>query len=76
MSAQGEERDEAIFKRWDGVLKRLAEGPREPYPAYHVIEHRYISTACLHGRHGECRLQCKFCEARCECECHKARSGA
>lgn len=29
--------------------------------------HRYVSTACLHGQHGECRLTCKFCKALCGC---------
>lgn len=48
--------------------------------------HRYTSTACHHGRHGDCATggtrwdgtskvpaQCKYCDARCECrECdHK-----
>lgn len=31
-------------------------------------EHHYISTACLHGRHTECRKQCKFCSANCACK--------
>lgn len=45
-------------------------------------EHRYLSTACFHNRHGYCKAmtgyqgakrpaQCKFCEARCHCPCHQ-----
>lgn len=30
-------------------------------------EHHYISTACLHGRHDDCRQQCKWCPSRCAC---------
>jgi hypothetical protein len=30
-----------------------------------------MSTACLHEVHGECRKQCKFCEAKCYCFCHE-----
>jgi len=33
--------------------------------------HDYKSTACLHGQHADCRLSCKFCDAKCSCECHK-----
>jgi hypothetical protein len=42
-------------------LVRLAE----PSPG-----HAYVSTACQHERHGECRLTCKFCPAVCGCACH------
>jgi hypothetical protein len=35
-------------------------------------EHRYMSTACLHGHHGACRKTCKFCEVSCRCRCHQA----
>jgi hypothetical protein len=34
----------------------------EPLP-----EHRYVSTACQHGRHDQCRRTCKFCDAACGC---------
>lgn len=44
--------------------------------------HVYLSTACWHGRHQHCDAmlgtqglkrpaQCKFCEARCICSCHR-----
>jgi hypothetical protein len=46
------------------------------------IDHEYLSTACLHGRHSYCAAaerpdgtpkvpgSCKFCQAACVCECH------
>lgn len=36
--------------------------------------HRYKSTACKHELHDQCRETCKFCEAKCRCQCHKAES--
>lgn len=33
--------------------------------------HRYLSTGCLHLKHTQCRLTCKFCPARCVCDCHR-----
>jgi hypothetical protein len=40
-----------------------------------MTPHDYISTGCLHGQHGSCRLTCKFCDARCQCPCdHQALS--
>lgn len=33
--------------------------------------HSYISTACLHQLHRKCRVKCKWCEARCICDCHE-----
>ncbi len=33
-------------------------------------EHYYLSTACLHGEHPQCRATCKFCPAECICPCH------
>lgn len=35
-----------------------------------LVEHQYLSTACLHGRHDDCRLTCKWCPAPCLCDCH------
>jgi hypothetical protein len=32
--------------------------------------HVYMSTACLHTRHEDCRKTCKFCGAACVCACH------
>jgi hypothetical protein len=36
--------------------------------------HTYTSTACIHARHDQCRLTCKFCQARCLCTCHASDS--
>lgn len=49
--------------------------------------HVYLSTACLHGRHGYCQSKtgsnpvgqtwvknpavCKFCKSPCTCPCHR-----
>lgn len=30
----------------------------------------YVSTACQHGFHERCRLQCKFCPSACGCPRH------
>lgn len=46
-----------------------------------MVDHVYLSTACLHERHDHCNAmvgyegvkrpaQCKWCEARCICVCH------
>jgi hypothetical protein len=43
--------------------------------------HEYLSTGCWHGEHDYCKSmtgyggskrpgRCKFCDARCRCECH------
>lgn len=34
-----------------------------------MSDHQYLSTACLHEQHAECRQVCKFCPKSCECEC-------
>lgn len=34
-------------------------------------DHDYLSTACHHKRHDQCRKTCKFCEVECCCECHE-----
>lgn len=51
-------------------------GP-EPRRAFHVrgcpndlVPHDYVSTACHHGLHEQCRLTCKFCPTDCGCPCH------
>lgn len=52
-------------------------------PAVPPGGHVYLSTGCLHGEHGYCQgktgrvgakvpATCKFCAARCRCECHQA----
>lgn len=48
-----------------------------------VVEHIYLSTGCLHGKHGYCQsatgaagaktpASCKFCAAPCRCSCHRS----
>jgi hypothetical protein len=32
--------------------------------------HSYMSTACHHGLHRDCRRTCKFCTSKCRCHCH------
>ncbi|GAA0639441.1 hypothetical protein GCM10009547_49460 [Sporichthya brevicatena] len=32
--------------------------------------HYYLSTACRHEVHGQCRRTCAFCDAACVCFCH------
>lgn len=39
-------------------------------------EHRYLSTACHHRLHTNCRLTCKWCPAACRCWCHAAARAA
>lgn len=36
------------------------------------MPHAYVSTACMHGIHDQCRKECKFCKAPCGCACHEA----
>lgn len=36
-------------------------------------EHVYVSTACVHEKHEECRKACKFCGGACRCSCHAVR---
>ena len=38
-----------------------------------VEDHYYLSTACLHAEHEQCRRACKFCSARCHCHCHDGK---
>jgi hypothetical protein len=30
----------------------------------------YLSTACIHEHHDECKGTCKFCDSNCRCKCH------
>lgn len=54
-----------------------------PHPPVREIPrpHRYLSTACFHGLHAQCRRWCKFCSVSCLCEdpdcpCYKFRNSA
>jgi len=33
--------------------------------------HAYLSTACQHALHSDCRRDCKFCSEPCRCDCHR-----
>lgn len=33
----------------------------------------YLSTACHHGHHDQCRRICKYCPETCLCKCHGLR---
>lgn len=35
-----------------------------------VDVHDYVSTACQHDLHDQCRQTCKFCTKPCRCACH------
>lgn len=35
------------------------------------VGHAYLSTACYHQLHEQCRKECKFCPAKCCCKCHE-----
>lgn len=37
----------------------------------HAEPHAYLSTACFHKKHVECRRVCKYCPQECVCPCHK-----
>jgi hypothetical protein len=62
---------------------------REIVRAFRHNPHRYLSTGCLHGHHGDCQTQavrydgtpkiaasCKWCHAPCICRCHRGRASA
>lgn len=36
-----------------------------------LTKHWYISTACQHLKHRQCRETCKFCDAPCQCPHHR-----
>lgn len=70
----------------DAVNAFLAEHPDWPsgkaLDQLAVVEHDYLSTGCLHGRHDYCQAptgavgvkapaKCKFCNAQCKCTCHR-----
>jgi protein involved in temperature-dependent protein secretion len=37
-------------------------------PSDPLVNHIYLSAACLHGHHEDCNAQCEFCPAVCCCE--------
>lgn len=54
----------------DHPFHDVKEAPPIESPTPSTTSHLYVSTACQHGSHGQCRQRCKFCEARCLCQCH------
>jgi uncharacterized protein YuzE len=56
-----------------GTAKLTVVPPDTP-PDLHCLIHEYLSTACWHEVHDECRRTCKFCDKPCACDCHAARS--
>lgn len=44
----------------------------EPAAAWSA-PHAYVSTACLHGRHDDCRRTCKYCSAPCQHPAHASQ---
>lgn len=42
-------------------------------PELHRPVHDYVSTACVHEEHGQCRVTCKFCPSECRCACHAGK---
>src|ERR1044072_5283050 len=54
----------AIYVKSSRNEKRVGNNP---------INHKYISTACHHETHTNCRAVCKWCPAPCRCECHDAK---
>lgn len=53
----------------------MTEREASPEPSWDMDRararsHDYLSTACHHQRHGECRHVCKFCTVACRCDCH------
>lgn len=54
----------------DGIRERV----NNAIDLLEAQQHDYLSTACYHGLHRDCRKICKFCEANCRCSCHKGSS--
>jgi hypothetical protein len=56
------------------LIKGSTLGNTTPTPGSDIIPARiqhYVSTACLHFKHDNCRRRCKFCERLCRCPCHQ-----
>lgn len=64
---------QAALLRRRGAKEKLAYIVRrieQHHEEQRTMPHAYISTACQHLRHQECRRECKFCSATCQCPCH------
>jgi len=63
----------AALLRQRGAKEKLAYIVRriEQHHEEHAkAPHAYVSTACTHLRHEQCRRTCKFCGTPCQCPCH------
>jgi hypothetical protein len=65
-------------RRLEDALAPLLEDSKGPVATQAGANpHDYLSTACFHGLHERCRLNCKFCGVDCRCPCHvKAQPAA
>jgi hypothetical protein len=61
------------MSEWDETYHQLQKAKREPLHAWEPL-HTYLSTACFHGIHAECRKGCKFCGEHCICLCHNEQA--
>ena len=37
------------------------------------VLHDFVTTACHHRKHDECKPVCKYCSSHCLCVCHRWR---
>lgn len=54
-----------------GASVRGVAGPGVEQRTLFTGPHAYLSTACLHDRHDQCRRYCKWCHAFCGCAHHE-----
>lgn len=66
VSREAAERLALVFP---GVV--MASADSKPAMPRKQSAHEYLSTGCTHGLHEQCRKRCKFCRARCRCDCHR-----
>lgn len=57
-----------LCRRWRAAVNRRTTNMAE-ITALAGRAH-YLSTACLHAHHGDCKGTCKWCDAICRCTCH------
>lgn len=60
-----------VVAAFETGVRRLTAPPTLDGPSTRAEgTHHYLSTACYHGHHNQCRQTCKFCPAECRCTCH------
>src|SRR5258708_1567246 len=68
---QAAEKDMKNFKELQDKMSPEAQAKSEALAEADLAQmnqqHHYVSTACQHGLHGQCRERCKFCDAKCQC---------